>query len=429
MANVVYPPLKFLHEPTHLSTPRFGFGFGLSGNSPTGTGKQPVYTPGHTQPSAFQQLTSHINLPPAAHRVQKRRHESEDDAESSRPVGRDVAMDRSPTPERPKRAAPKRVKVTSQDDESKDQQPSRASKNLDSDSDVDVGVLLGMIRFTRSLELSLTSHRIASLPPQALLPLLNSLINTQPSLKSLILPLIPRPTLDTAIQALEQSARKLRDAYPYSSTPAFSSVSATTSLGFGFGFNSQRSGFGSNMDDDQRNSGVNDGSGMRESYILSRLRPHIHEFVSACMSYVPYFSYVQAASQQSDSWPRGHPAVLQSQHKDKSHPSETFVFLSALTTHITCQPSLAQASLAPLLLPRLSKEWEAWVDQLDQMVNREGRMFGGETVRSWEKTLDEFAEARGPEGWSVMREVRDRWVAKVGWLVGRNVVHPMEEEA
>lgn len=247
----------------------------------------------------------------------------------------------------------------------------------------------------------------------------------QPSLKSLILPLIPRPTLDTAIQALEQSARKLRDAYPYSNTPAFSSVSATTSLGFGFGFNSQRSGYGPNMDDDQRNSGANDGSGMRESYILSRLRPHIHEFVSACMSYVPYFSYVsctQGASQQSDSWPRGHSAVLQSQHKDKSHPSETFIFLSALTAHITCQPPLTQASLAPLLLPRLSKEWVAWVDRLDQMVNQEGGMFGGETVRSWEKTLDEFAEARGPEGWSVMREVRDRWVAKVGWLVGRNVL-------
>lgn len=265
------------------------------------------------------------------------------------------------------------------------------------------------------------------------MPLLNSLINAQPSLKSLILPLIPRPTLDTAIQALEQSARKLRDAYPYSNTPTFSSVSATTSLGFGFGFNTQRSGFGSNMDDDQRNSGANDGSGMRESYILSRLRPHIHEFVSACMSYVPYFSYVSCTQggpqHQVDSWSRGHSAVLQSQHKDKSHPSETFVFLAALTTHITCQPPLTQASLAPLLLPRLSKEWVAWVDRLDQMVNREGGMFGGETVRNWEKTLDEFAEGRGLEGWSVMRDVRDRWVTRVGWLVGRTVVQPMEEEA
>lgn len=52
-------------------------------------------------------------------------------------------MDRSPTPERPKRAAPKRVKVSPQDEESKDQHSSRTSKNLDADGDVDVGVLLG----------------------------------------------------------------------------------------------------------------------------------------------------------------------------------------------------------------------------------------------------------------------------------------------
>ena len=69
----------------------------------------------------------------------------------------------------------------------------------------------------------------------------------------------------------------------------------------------------------------------------------------------------------------------------------------------------------------------AWVDRIDQIVNREGGMFGGEMARNWEKTLGEFAEGRGPEGWAVMREVRDRWVAKVGWLVGRNVLHPMEE--
>lgn len=69
------------------------------------------------------------------------------------------------------------------------------------------------------------------------------------------------------------------------------------------------------------------------------------------------------------------------------------------------------------------------MDRLDQMVNREGGMFGGETVRNWEKTLDEFAEGRGLEGWSVMRDVRDRWVTRVGWLVGRTVVQPMEEEA
>ncbi|KIJ21824.1 hypothetical protein PAXINDRAFT_165201 [Paxillus involutus ATCC 200175] len=412
MANVVYPPIDFLHNPANHPPSRFGFGFGLSGNSSLGTGRQPVFTPGHTQPAAFQQLTSHMNLPPPIHRVQKRRYEPEDDAESSRHGGRDVTMDRSPTPERPKRGPPKRAKVVLHGDP-KDDQSCKENKSLEADSDVDVGVLL------------------ASLPPQSLLPLLNSLISAQPSLKSLILPLIPRPTLDTAIQTLEQSAKKLRDAYPYSNAPSFSSASATTS--FGFGFSSQRAGFAGSMDDYQRNSGTGDGSGMRESYVLSRLRPHIHEFVSACMSYVPYFSYVTGTEgtfqHQSESWSRSHSTALQLQHKDKSHPSETFVFLSALTAHITSQPPLTQGSLAPLLLPRVSKEWDAWIDRIDEVVNREGGMFGGETVRTWEKTLDEFAETRGPEGWGVMREVRNRWVTKVGWLGGRNVLHPMEEEA
>jgi hypothetical protein len=55
-------------------------------------------------------------------------------------------------------------------------------------------------------------------------------------------------------------------------------------------------------------------------------------------------------------------------------------------------------------------------------------MFGSETVRSWERGLDEFADHKGPEGVQVMREVRDKWVTKVGWLVGRMGQQPMEEE-
>lgn len=274
----------------------------------------------------------------------------------------------------------------------------------------------------------------ASLPPQSLLPLLNAMISAQPSLKSLILPLIPRPTLDTAVQALEQSARKLREAYPYSNTSSFApGPSATTSFSFASGITNYRatqggpsSGFG--RPDQPSQSGASDG-GMRESYILSRLRPAIHEFVSACMSYVPYFSYaspslpLHADSGSSSSFS----AALQLQHKDKSHPSETFIFLSTLSNQILSQPSLTQSSLAPLLLPRLIQEWRAWIARIDGVVNQQGGMFGVDTVRSWEKGLDEFAEAKGPEGWQDMRKVRDQWVAKVGWLVGRNAPHLMEE--
>ncbi|KAG1757656.1 hypothetical protein EDB19DRAFT_1924475 [Suillus lakei] len=416
MANLVHPPLDFLHNPATHPPSCLGFGFGLSVNS--GASWQSTMTMGHTQPAAFQQLASSMNLPTSAHRSQKRRHEFDDETESSSRHGaRDVAMDRSPTPERLKRAAPKRAKITSASN-SKDDKGGKENNSVGSDNDVDVGVLL------------------ASLPPQSLLPLLNSMISAQPSLKSLILPLIPRPTLDTAIQALEQSARKLREAYPYSNPSSFApGTSSTTSFGFGSGITNCRTPTGGlppgfTRFSQQSPAGPSDG-GMRESYILSRLRPAIHEFVSASMSYVPYFSYASpslplhvdsGASSQSLS------AALQLQHKDRSHPSETFLFLSALSNHILSQPSLTQSSLAPLLLPRLIQEWRAWVDRIDEVVNQQGGMFGVDTVRSWEKGLDEFAEAKGPEGWQDMRKVRDQWVAKVGWLVGRNVLHLMEEE-
>ena len=62
---------------------------------------------------------------------------------------------------------------------------------------------------------------------------------------------------------------------------------------------------------------------------------------------------------------------------------------------------------------------------MDEIVNKEGGMFGGETVRTWERDLDTFAEAKG-HGLEAFKEVRDRWVGKVGWLVGR-MLQPMME--
>ncbi|KAJ6621653.1 hypothetical protein B0H10DRAFT_2016910 [Mycena sp. CBHHK59/15] len=209
----------------------------------------------------------------------------------------------------------------------------------------------------------------ASLPSQSLLPLLTSLLSAHPSLKSAILPLIPRPTLDTALQALSASARKLRDAYPYSTHPTTSQ--SVPSSGFGFG--NSRPAFNSSTRVSPNN------GGMRESYILSRLRPHITEFVSACMSYMPYFSYIAVPSQSASVAPttQSHSTALQSMHKDKFHPSETYSFLAALTEHLFSQPQLTQSSLAPLLLPRLSEEWKAWVDRVDLTVNQQGGMFAG----------------------------------------------------
>ncbi|KAJ3763045.1 hypothetical protein EV360DRAFT_92075 [Lentinula raphanica] len=361
MAHVQLSPSIGFHPRSTKDAP--GFGFGLTGTSNMSSQSWATSPFQSTQLSALNQLASTSQLSNVAQRPQKRKHEPEE-TENFR---QDEVMDRSPTPERPKRAAPKRIRtVPSTDSVVKDDSAASDSRRATEDKDIDIGVLL------------------ATLPSHSLLPILTSLIKSQPSLKSAILPLIPRPTVETATQALAESSKKLREAYPYSNNATFSS---STSLGFGFGAGSG-------------------GGGMRDSYIQSRLRPHINDFVSTFMSYRPYFSYTPASSQTTFS------------NQTKPHPTEVFFFLSNLTGHVLSQPQLAQNGIEALLLSKLSEEWSAWVARIDLFVNQEGGMFGSETVHNWIQRLDEFA-AKDSQIGHVMRQVRDQWVGRVGWLVGR----------
>ncbi|KAG7099129.1 hypothetical protein E1B28_001001 [Marasmius oreades] len=387
------PPnnLSFPHRPVKNSPAAFGFGFGLGSMSTPAVNwqTQPLLQP---QGSGFNSFASISHNSPSRS-AQKRRFDPDDGLENLR-NSQDERMDRSPTPERPKRAAPKRARTspsadsTSQSDKiSKD---SNKSRNDAANEDVDVGMLL------------------ASLPSQSLLPILTSLLHQQPSLKPLVLSLIPRPTLESAIQALEASAKKLRDAYPYSNQTPFSQTSSVAGFGFGFG-----GGF--------NNAHTQQPGGMRDSYILSRLRPHITEFVNATTSYLPYFSLSPTPS--GSSIQQSHSAF----HRDKNLPAETFRFLYTLTNHIITQPPLTQSSLVPHLLHRLSHEWMAWVERVDVIVNREGGMFGRETVEIWERGLEELATGADTKiCGEVLRNVRERWITKVGWLSGRTVQHAME---
>ncbi|KAJ4486034.1 hypothetical protein J3R30DRAFT_1440778 [Lentinula aciculospora] len=370
MAHVQLSPSIGFHPHSSKDAPGFGFGLGLGNMSSQSWATSPLHS---TQSSSINQLASTSLFTNTTHRAQKRRHEPEE----SENYRQDEVMDRSPTPERLKRAAPKRLRTVPSSDSatSKEDGTSSDPKRVPEDKDIDIGVLL------------------ATLPPQSLLPILTSLIKSQPSLKSAILPLIPRPTVETATQALAESSKKLREAYPYSNSHSFSTF---TSSGLGFGF---AAGSGS--------------SAMRDSYIQSRLRPHISEFVSTFTSYLPYFSYTSASSQSTSSNPT------------KPHPTEVFFFLSSLTGHVLSQPRLAQNDMEPLLLLRLSEEWNAWVSRVDAAVNQEGGMFGSDTVHGWIQCLDEFA-AKDSQIGHVMRIVRDQWIARVGWLVGRTNQQPME---
>ncbi|KAF9270142.1 hypothetical protein L218DRAFT_982778 [Marasmius fiardii PR-910] len=381
--------LAFQSRPVKDSPTAFGFGFGLGPMSTPASNWQPH--PLQPQGSGFNSFASTSHNSPSRSAL-KRRFDADDGLENLR-HSQDERMDRSPTPERPKRAAPKRARTSpSADSITKFEKSPKDSKSRTdgANEDVDVGMLL------------------ASLPPQSLLPILTSLVDQQPSLKPVVLSLIPRPTLETAVQALEASAKKLREAYPYSNQTTFPPSSSAVGFGFGFG-----SGF--NHPPNQQP------GGMRDSYILSRLRPHITEFVNATTSYLPYFSL--SSSSSGSSIQQSHSAF----HRDKTLPAETFRFLYNLTSHIISQPSLTQSSLVPHLLQRLSSEWIAWVDRVDVIVNQEGGMFGRETVEIWERGLEELATRADTKiCGEVFRNVREQWIAKVGWLSGRTVQHAME---
>jgi hypothetical protein len=56
-------------------------------------------------------------------------------------------------------------------------------------------------------------------------------------------------------------------------------------------------------------------------------------------------------------------------------------------------------------------------------------MFSAEAVREWERSLDELTKEGPPIGQiGNMQPVRDKWIEKVGWMVGRTVPSSMSDE-
>ncbi|KZT44548.1 hypothetical protein SISSUDRAFT_976526 [Sistotremastrum suecicum HHB10207 ss-3] len=310
---------------------------------------------------------------------------------------------RSPTPERIRRAPPKRSRMDSSEGTSPaaahDQEKSgKESKAVSDSNDVDLGVLL------------------ASLPQESLLPLLTSLIQAQPSLKQLVLSLMPRPTLEHALNALNQAAAKLKHAYPYSNS---SPPVASTSFGFGGGGPRLSSSMSSTSSSHSHPQSQMGGS-MRDSYVLSRIRPHLSEFMSTVMSYLPFFILSQPTPSTGQSL---------AAHREKVHPNETFRYLSHLTSTILSLQPLSQQSLAKDLFPRILQEWFAWVDRIDEYVNKEGGMFSSVVVEGWDQDLESLSNrATSGNGFERIREVRDKWRSKAGWLVRHMPQQLMMEE-
>lgn len=257
----------------------------------------------------------------------------------------------------------------------------------------------------------MTSY-LASLPSQSLLPILTSLLSEHPNLRPLILSKIPRPTLATAVAALNRAAKRLRDEYPYSAP----STSFATQQHSGFSI------FESNPYITKRantDASGNDGPdfgrpSQRDRYILDRLRPAVEEYVSTVLSYMRFFSCIPGS--------RDSHSVTSNGDKDGIHPAETFDYLSVVTEHLLSQSHHCQSILSPLLAPRLLQEWMAWVDKVDISL-KEGGIFGANVAQTWIDTLDKYCKAK-VNGVDIdleagFREIRSRWLNAAGFLVGR----------
>lgn len=213
---------------------------------------------------------------------------------------------------------------------------------------------------------------------------------------------------------LDKAAKKLFDSYPYS-TNAGSAFGSHRSSSLSASF-SQRFG--------QPHTAAS--SGNSEAYIRNRLQGPVGEFVSTCMTYLPYFSYMPATSSLQDS--SSSQAVAShlpaSQQRD---PMDTEHVLAALTRHVLSQPAITQSMLMPLLLPRLQQEWQAWANAVDQRFNGELKVIGEKTIKGWFHDLDSICGGRGDEAGRVMKGIRDKLIQDVGWAVRPSTQERMDE--
>lgn len=139
--------------------PQFGFNHSHSPNHPPfPVAPSPAIMAGWAH--VVHQPSINYQLP--ATRVQKRRLEPEDEDVEAR---LDVVMERTPTPERPKRAPPKRARRgdTSTSDGPQNNQDSKNGRS--SDNEVDIGVLLGTFISTLFSRPSLTKCMRSHTPP------------------------------------------------------------------------------------------------------------------------------------------------------------------------------------------------------------------------------------------------------------------------
>jgi hypothetical protein len=215
---------------------------------------------------------------------------------------------------------------------------------------------------------------IASLSKPSLLKLLENLLTAHPALHATISSLVPPPTLPSTLTTLATLERAVLDALPT-------------------------------------------GQGLRDTYILGRVRVPLEEYVNDTKSFLATFCPPTLPSSVPDP-------------DDIHHPSTTFALLHALTSSIRrlehALPS-GPSSLSTHLLPYAINAWHIFLTRLNAAVNIEGRVLSANLLKSWLGRLDELCvpspgvlEGTRKEGAArkALEGVRERIRREVGWLVG-----------
>jgi len=250
----------------------------------------------------------------------------------------------------------------------------------------------------------------------ALLSVLTSLLTQQPSLKPVVLSLLPAPSLESFTATLATLEKKVLDALPFS----------------------------------QHGS-----ANLRDEYVWSRIRAPLEEYISetrlALGQFCPPPSSSSSSSSSQDDQ-QGSPS------SSSSSPTTTFSFLYTLTSSVRKlevllprapvpfgshshssatlpqhQAAAAQANINnpftlnprdPLLsfLPALFNQWHILATRLSTLVNQNGRVLSAESVRTWFRQLDVLVNleegASSAVGRKASEAVRERFVKELGWLVG-----------
>lgn len=316
----------------------------------------------------------------------------------------------------------------------------------DSGSDVDLGVLL------------------ASLPPQVHLQLLHSMIRERPSLKPLLLSLLPPPELEYCVANIEEKLKRVIEVMPIGSTTTTSNTTASstpTSITAGFGGFSSRPprlgggvtfggqattasgrvalgfGFGSGSAASLYSPTATTDGMISDGYVLNRIRGPVNDLCLSATTYLPYF--LPGGKQTSGNSPALSSDV--SQPAVAPHASVSFQYLHFVTDLLLAQllPLLPKTSpvLAPIttLLDAVIAGWLEWINALSEHVNKAAGMYPASMVEGWYKVLEQISSthitketglSQSPD--DLMRrlvekvgQVKDRWVQEVGWLIG---MHP-----